>query len=292
MRWQAALHTLLSVQLWLVTAKRLCPRPPEHLADKIQSSAECTYDKPSNRRRNPAPQYIEALENKLARAEALLRKFIPDVDLNDPTLDPATRHEFQNRERQRLQTAKNRREHEQKVEQDDDARITSMIETIGQLDLDEGGGWDFRGASSGAVFLRRMKEHFGGLLGYDHQTTFLPLPSKVPGLLHLDPPSLGSINPIGSAELPDIYDLPPKDRAHQLSSCALTCATALLRIVHIPTFFEKFELIYGKSSLDFDDSDRKFLSLLYAVLAVGCVYNIGEEDTDNPLDYKMATEEG
>lgn len=232
------------------------------------------------------------MENKLARAEALLRKFIPDVDLSDPTLDPAIQHEFQSRERQRAQAVKNRREQEKKAEQEEDARITSMIETIGQLELDEGGGWDFRGASSGAVFLRRMKENFGGLLGNDYQTTFLPRPSKVPGLLHLDPPSSSAGNSAGGAMPHDIYDLPPKDRAHQLSSCALTCATALLRIVHIPTFFEKFEVIYGKPSPDFDDDDRKFLALFYAVLAVGCVYNIGEEDAGNQLDYKLATEEG
>ena len=59
---------------------------------------ECTYDKPSNRRRNPAPQYIEALETRLQRAEALLRKFAPDVDLTDPELDPAVQQEFRNRE--------------------------------------------------------------------------------------------------------------------------------------------------------------------------------------------------
>jgi hypothetical protein len=56
-------------------------------------SYECTYDKPSNRRRNPAPQYIEALENRLHLAETLLRKFIPDVDLADPGLEPAVQQE-------------------------------------------------------------------------------------------------------------------------------------------------------------------------------------------------------
>src|SRR3954471_17345081 len=48
---------------------------------------DCTYDQPSNRRRNPAPQYIEALETRLQRAESLLRTFLPNVDLNDPSID-------------------------------------------------------------------------------------------------------------------------------------------------------------------------------------------------------------
>src|SRR3978361_2573882 len=48
---------------------------------------DCTYDQPSNRRRNPAPQYIEALETRVQRAETLLRAVFPGVDLNDPNID-------------------------------------------------------------------------------------------------------------------------------------------------------------------------------------------------------------
>ncbi|RMZ84408.1 hypothetical protein DV738_g652, partial [Chaetothyriales sp. CBS 135597] len=50
-------------------------------------SYDCTYDQPSNRRRNPAPQYIEALEQRLHKAEALLRRLAPDLDIDDPNLD-------------------------------------------------------------------------------------------------------------------------------------------------------------------------------------------------------------
>ncbi|KAG0639487.1 hypothetical protein HOY80DRAFT_886223 [Tuber brumale] len=50
-------------------------------------SYECTYDQPSNRRRNPAPQYIEALETRLHRMEALLKVLLPDVDVNHPDFD-------------------------------------------------------------------------------------------------------------------------------------------------------------------------------------------------------------
>lgn len=260
------------------------------VADEMQF-ADCTYDKPSNRRRNPAPQYIEALENKLARAEALLRKFIPDVDLNDPNLDPAVQQEFQNRERQRLQAVKVRQVEARKTEQND-AQIMSMIETIGQLDLTDGGGWDFRGTSSGAVFLRRMKDHFRGLLGYDYQTTFLPRPSHVPGLLKLDSPHSTSASTSSDLNSSHVYGLPPKERALQLSYCALNCATVLLRIVHIPSFFEYFERLYEKPAKSFDLDDKRFLGLLYAIMAVGCMYNISEQDIDSQVSYNAATVEG
>lgn len=263
---------------------RLC------FADKIDY-ADCTYDKPSNRRRNPAPQYIEALENKLARAESLLRKFVPDVDLNDSNLDPSVQQEFQTRERQRLHAAKVRQEEAKKTQQKE-AQIMSMIETIGQLDLTEGGGWDFRGTSSGAVFLRRMKDHFRGLLGYDYQTTFLPRPNRVPGLLKLDSPQPTSASTPSDSKYTVVYDLPPRERARQLSYCALDCGTALLRIVHNPSFFERFDILYDKPAESYDVEDNRFLGLLYAVMAVGCMYNIAEEDTDNRVNYKEATEEG
>lgn len=254
---------------------------------------ECTYDKPSNRRRNPAPQYIEALEAKLIRAEALLRKFVPNVDLNDPHLDPAVQQEFQNRERQRIQAAKQKRDEAHQAVAQDDARITSMIETIGQLDLDEGGGWDFRGTSSGAVFLRRMKEHFGGLLGNDQTMPFLPRPSHIPGLLKLDSPgSIASPSSPGDADFFNVYDLPSKERAMQLSSRALTCATTLLRIVHMPSFSKNMEGIYSKSSVDFGTNDNRFLALFYAVMAVGAMYNITEEDSADQGSYKEAAAEG
>lgn len=262
-------------------------------ATRILTVTDCTYDKPSNRRRNPAPQYIEALEAKLSRAEALLRKFIPDVDLNDPNLDPAVQQEFAYRERQRLHAAKICREEAHQEIEHNEARITSMIETIGQLDLTDSGGWDYRGTSSGAVFVKWMKEHFGGLLGMaEPSDTFLPRPSQVPALFKLDSPSSPTGSSPGRRDSCHVYDLPPKERARQLTTCALTCATALLRIVHVPSFFERFERIFDKPSNEFDLDDNRFLGLLYAVMAVGAMYNITEDDAGFHDSYEEATAEG
>lgn len=214
------------------------------------------------------------------------------MNLDDPSLDPAVQQEFKNRERARLQAAKLKREEAQKAEQND-AQIISMIETIGQLDLDERGGWDFRGTSSGAVFLRRMKDHFGGLLGYDAQTAFLPRAHKNAGLLKLDSPQSTSIStPSSDAYAHHVYDLPPKERARQLCHSALTCATVLLRIVHLPSFFEKFDEVFQKPAEAFDVDDNRFLGLVYAVMAVGSMYNTAEEDVGNSVNYKQAAEEG
>ena len=248
---------------------------------------ECTYDKPSNRRRNPAPQYIEALENRLQRAEVLLRKFMPDVDLSDPALDPAVQQEFQNRERVRAHAAKIKREEEQQPE-NQGPEMMSMIETIGELDLSEGGGWDFHGSSSGAVFLGRMKEHFRGLLRQDYKHPFLPRPPKPPGMLALDSPRSSS----GSPWDPALPDMPPKEHARKLCFYSLDCATCLLRIVHQPSFYETFETTYDRPPESLSPEDNKSLGLIYAVMALGCMYNISDDSGSDPIHYKEAMEEG
>lgn len=291
-------------------------------------SYECTYDKPSNRRRNPAPQYIEALENRLQRAEALLRKFMPDVDLADPSLDPTVQQEFQNRERVRAQATKLRleeqrqqqqadlrlqqqqnqqkqKQQEQKQEQDRQMtsegeedptgasgdELISMIETIGQLDLTEGGEWDFHGISSGALFLRKMKENFHGLLGRDSLVPYLARPPRPPGLFSLDSPRSSGSSPWDAAS-PPYYTLPPKEHARTLCYFSLNCATCLLRIIHLPSFFETFDRLYEQAPDNLGPEDHRQLGLFYAVLALGCMYNISEESESNPINYKAAMDEG
>ncbi|CAK7274455.1 Gypsy retrotransposon integrase-like protein 1 [Sporothrix epigloea] len=289
---------------------------------------ECTYDKPSNRRRNPAPQYVEALENKLHRAEILLRKFMPDLDLTDPSLDPIVQKDFEDRERARAQAARQRREerlqeqqqqqqatsvdhqhHQQQQQQQQQQRQTgdpdtkasgsdgeelmSMIETIGQLDLSEAGEWNFHGKSSGAIFLRKMKESFHGLLGRDSLVPYLARPPRFPGVFSLDSPRSTIDSPFGSESLPPFYDLPPKEHARRLCYFSLNCATCLLRIVHVPSFFETFDRLYEKGPGNLGPDDHRSLSLFYSALALGCMYNIAEDgDSSNPRHYEAATEEG
>lgn len=257
---------------------------------------ECTYDKPSNRRRNPAPQYIEALENRLQRAETMLRKFMPDADLSDPSLEPAVQQEFRSRERARIKAAaalkKTKGDIPPVVDGEEDEQIRSMIETIGQLDLREGGEWDFHGSSSGAVFLQKMRENFRGALGQDSRIPFFFRPSRPPGLLNLDHPGPpGSSSPLSTA-LANCYDLPPKEVARNLCYFSLNCATCLLRIVHVPSFYEMVDKTYEKRPGTFSTEENRFLALLYAVMALGCMYDITTDQPNSLGDYQAALDQG
>src|SRR2546429_2128338 len=113
----------------------------------LNVATECTYDQPSNRRRNPAPQYIEALENRLHKAEAILRSLLPGIDLDDPRYDARSIDQIIESEKNKSTRPKAIEAEEPKA--NDDPQLTSMVESTGSLDLDDQGHWDFHGHSSG-----------------------------------------------------------------------------------------------------------------------------------------------
>ncbi|KAI2638264.1 hypothetical protein GGS21DRAFT_510432 [Xylaria nigripes] len=253
-------------------------------------SYECTYDKPSNRRRNPAPQYIEALENKLSRAEALLRKFIPDVDLNDPNLDPAVQQEFRMREQARQKAAAAQKKEQMKTGTAE-GQLQSMVSSAGQLDLNESGDYDFHGTSSGSVFFKQMKKHFRTLLGKDYQIPFMPRPPRPFGVMALDSPRSAPSSPWSTAPSQHIHNLPSKKRAIALCSESLDNATCLLRIVHKPSFYDMLDKLYEKSGDDFGIEEKRNLALAYSAMALGCMYDVSDEGAPNSPAYKLSIDE-
>ncbi|KAI0799241.1 hypothetical protein GGR55DRAFT_670571 [Xylaria sp. FL0064] len=253
-------------------------------------SYECTYDKPSNRRRNPAPQYIEALENKLSRAETLLRKFMPDVDLNDPNLDPAVQQEFRMREQARQKAAATQKKDQPNLGASD-GQLQSMVSSAGQLDLNESGDYDFHGTSSGSVFFKQMKKQFRTLLGRDYQIPFMPRPPRPLGVTTLDSPRPAPSSPWAITSSSSTPNLPSKERALALCSESLDNATCLLRIVHKPTFYAMLDRLYEKPSGEFGIEDKRDLALAYAAMALGCMYNVSDDQVVNSPPYKRSIDE-
>lgn len=253
-------------------------------------SLDCTYDKPSNRRRNPAPQYIEALEGRLHRAETLLRKFVPEIDLADPNMDPTVQAEFQNREQSRIQAASKMQGATASQPAVPDTQLISMVDSLGQLDIDDRGDWEFHGNSSGVVFLKKMKEHLRGLLGSSNTVPFLPRPDQLSSILNPESSSIHANSPLST--MSTYPELPPKDVARRLCFYSLTCATCLTRIVHVPTFNSQFERIYEIPLDNLGPEDTQFLGLLFAILALGCMYHSFDAAATEGTGYKAAMEEG
>jgi hypothetical protein len=216
---------------------------------------------------------------------------MPDVDLNDPNLDPTVQQEFRIREQARIQAAA-RQKQPSGSSVKKDAQLRSMIDSVGQLELNETGDYDFHGTSSGSVFFRRMKDHFRSLLGKDNQLPQLPKSPQPQGVLSLDSPKSSASSPYNAANLPHTYDLPPRDKAIALCNESLNNATCLLRIVHVPSFYEMLDNIYQKPPDAFVVEDMRFLALAYSVMALGCMYNVPDRKSGGSIPYKVANEEG
>lgn len=233
----------------------------------------------------------------------LLRSFVPNIDLSDPNFEAAvaaarkgagTAGQAHLGSESVMSESSRPGTSEPGGDEGDDAQLSSMIETTGQLELDERGHWDFHGGSSGAVFLQQMREQFDGLLGNDTKAPFLPrLPARPATFAQLESPRSTVESPFESG-LPNTLDLPEREVALRLCSNALDCACALLRILHAPSFYEMFDRIYDTPPENFGDEENRFLPLLYSILALGSMFmdhpgaNKGAED----VSYKEGIDQG
>ncbi|KAI9837996.1 MAG: hypothetical protein M1819_006150 [Sarea resinae] len=254
----------------------------------------CTYDQPSNRRRNPAPQYIEALENRLQRAETLLKAILPEVDLEDPNFDICSaRRLLSGKPGSEALSKLLRSESSEKPatpgETDRDPLLESMVETTGQLDLDDQGFWGYHGHSSGLTFLRRMREQFG-----DAPPTGSgdPPPQKSRTMGHVfDSPKSSVESPV-DFNLDVTGDLPSRVVARQLCASALDDACALMRFVHQPSFYAMFDRIYDTSPDCYGNEENRYLPLLYVVLALGSLFAQHDPSGLDQWHYEDAIEQG
>ncbi|KAJ5723354.1 hypothetical protein N7488_001389 [Penicillium malachiteum] len=252
-------------------------------------SYECTYDQPSNRRRNPAPQYVEALEARMHKAEALLRSILPDINLDDPQLDvQATEQRLVAAHKAKQATGAQASKSAQKPtepspEGGDESLLETMVDNSGCLDRDDQGHWDYHGHTSGIIFIRRLRKQLGAA----------DLPIMRPGGLtqSLESPKSASDSPQDSS-LPPTHDLPPRAVARRLCHNALDDACSLMRFVHEPSFFASLEDIYDKSPDQFTNEENSFLPLLYIVMAVGCLFSDDGVGTLDVAGYEGAIGQG
>ncbi|KAL3479250.1 fungal-specific transcription factor domain-containing protein [Aspergillus californicus] len=271
-------------------------------------SYECSYDQPSNRRRNPAPQFVEQLENRLNKAEALLQLVLPGLDLDDPQFDihatqqmllalQREREKFQQPSAQPLAQPPAQQQPETNSSAEapgpdgagaDESLLESMVDNTGCLDLDDQGHWDFHGHTSGIIFLRRLRKQ----LGVSQQgSSEIPLRAR-PALQHfLESPKSMSESPQESS-MPPTHDLPTRDVARRLCHNALEDGCALIRFVHEPSFYAMLERIYDTPPEQFTNEENSFLPLLYIVMSVGCLFSDDGAGTLDVSGYESAIGQG
>lgn len=241
---------------------------------------ECSYDQPSTRRRNPGPHYIEGLENKIRKAEALLKVVLPNLDgLDDPAIDLVIRKGCL------PDIGPGDREKAQNSSTSSDTNLESMVNAVGSIELDETGMWDYSGHSSGLNFMRRVREQLGDVIS--SPIAAMPaLSSRSPTSLESPRPATNSAASESPMELqngnfgnPLPVNLPTKEAARVMCRNAVSEVAVLLRVVHEPTFWASFDRIYSIPPTQYADEDHRFLPLLYSTLAVGVVYGNEQDNT-------------
>ncbi|KAL8778530.1 MAG: hypothetical protein Q9194_001944 [Teloschistes cf. exilis] len=260
-------------------------------------SYDCTYDQPSNRRRNPPPHYVEKLEKRLRRAESLLRDVLPNVNLDDASYDAAATPQPQVKQERDISSsgmdaapAISSSNSPAVEEAGKEALLESMVHEAGSLALDDQGHWDFYGQSSGMVFLRRMREQFGDLLGKPEDSG-TPFTKSSNVSSRLNSPTSANGSPLGPSST-NTHDLPARACAQKLCSCALDDAASLLRFVHQPTFYMMFDRAYDTPQEQLTSTDQKFLPLFYSVIALGCLFAKAEQSMLQSYGYESAAEQG
>jgi hypothetical protein len=243
----------------------------------------CSYDQPSQRRRNPQPQYMEALERQIKNLVAIVKTNCPNLDINEITSAAdlnALREAVRQNQLQGGSISEERDDMPSGESQADAANIArredNMLESMvndnrPSMKLDRQGSIDYRGSSSSFHFIRSMYGNLSKLIG-----------SEMAG----ETSQLSSDDvPFPELQLDDLF-LPPRPIARKLYDYMFDHSMVFVHFFHRPTFIKHFKMVYdyhfeqnhptckgGESKQNIKPADfQRFLPLLYASFAVGCVY--------------------
>lgn len=273
----------------------------------LPAPVECTYNGPSVRGggnasastsastattattatdRRPNDE-VAALEKRLHAAESIIRRCLPQLDLAKLGGAAGAQPDAAQQQPPDGPPAQSSRADDAAA---DGARFIRLVGSADQLDLTDSGEYQFHGISSGAAFLSRIDQHFPGLLRQDSRMPFLPQPSRPSPAKPLELP-VYSANP-WRLEDHDHETLPPRDLARALCGYALSWGSCLLRVVHAPSFWTTFETLYTVHPQSRTNQQRRFVGLLFAVMALGSMYDVDENDPTNPDHYAVAIERG
>ena len=171
-----------------------------------------------------------------------------------------------------------------------DSLLETMVDATGQLDIDDDGNPDFHGQSSGIVFLRKVREQFGDMMGNaeGYGKPFLKKRNLGPTMRS---PTSTSQSPIDAATS-EGNELPPKQCAALLCDIALNDACALMRFVHQPDFWAKFHHVYNLGIDNLGDVEMRFLPLLFSALALGTLFTKVARSRLQSMGYESAIEQG
>ncbi|KAJ5829150.1 transcriptional regulator family: Fungal Specific TF [Paecilomyces variotii] len=242
----------------------------------------CAYDQPSKRHRKPDPQYVEALEGRLHKAEAILRTVLPSSFDNESPAEKDPMHRLIHLKHTQTLTHETLADSlESSRENVLNAGKESLLETFpgdtGHLDLDDHKKWDYHGPTSGIFFVQRLRKQLGVVETPENRTMMQGSLRSTPAALF---PHDGS--------LPPTYLLPSQTVVIRLCHNALGHASSFMCLVIEHHFFSSLGRIYDLPYEQLNNEDKSFLPLLYIATALGALFEVESPGTLNLTDYEDA----
>lgn len=228
----------------------------------------CTYLQPSNRRRNPPIAYVESLEQRCSRYEKLLRRFMPGATFDTEELEVADSDDIKIRASVSPTSSATL-----PADGTETRSLESMVGPALELNRDDYGNIDFRGDSSGTLFVKKVYDQVVAKVNapnsVNEKSSDSGMPDSLDQLLKQSPElnQFESLPQVGDEE-EDIV-LPKQEVAVELAHLCFDNACVIIQFVHQPTFFERVVAHYANAENEQDDS---FSAVLYSAMAVGCLF--------------------
>ena len=157
----------------------------------------------------------------------------------------------------------------------DESLLGTMLENFGSLDLDDKGRWNYSGHSSTIIFMQRLQNQFGNLITPTAKPFRSGLGAQYPES------SVGLSRPFDDySGVSQSFVLPVESTARELCRVSFDQACIPNRFIHEPSFWASFDQVYATSWDRYGAGERVFLPLLYAAIAVGCLFSDIDKSTN------------
>ncbi|KAL2833813.1 fungal-specific transcription factor domain-containing protein [Aspergillus cavernicola] len=210
----------------------------------ISSFYDCIYPESSRKRKRKLPlERIDSLESRLRAMES----YIPPRAATLPVASSPVNSSTPNASSETVLASSNGN------------TASAEIGNGNVYHLDDHDEVEFQGQSADRSFMQCLRSKLSEWPGGD--MTRRQFPSRASGPTFFEPEDLSS----------DGVTLPTKALAARLVEAAMD-AQILLYIVHRPSFEISFNLVYSLDQSDYSAREKKFLPLLYAILAYGSLF--------------------
>ncbi|KIW23502.1 uncharacterized protein PV07_11695 [Cladophialophora immunda] len=223
--------------------------PCKHCAISFQ---DCIYPEPRRRKRKclRTAEHVESLKTRIEALESCIKNLVRPAD---PTrTSPASEGQLAGHS-----SPHHPSEHSPEYSDEDISwAAPKFILTRHATEEAEDG---FQGYSGDRAFIQRMREKIKNWPGDNVRSRIRPPMRPVAKLFDCD------------YSLAASACLPSKERARALVDAAVE-SYSLFPILHRPTFDRSFENMYAIPPSDYTAEQLRFLPLLYALLALGCMF--------------------